>query len=625
MCGISGLISENRIDREVVVSMSAALSHRGPDADGVFLNSDATVALAHRRLSIIDLSSAANQPFISSDGVYAIVFNGEIYNYRSLQQELLLANPAITFRTHSDTEVVLLAFIQWGTDACAKLDGMFAFAIYNQGDDEIFLCRDRIGKKPLFYFDGPGLFAFASEIKSLLEHPVIKGSRSINQDAMYTFLHVGYIPEPETPYANIWKFPAGHLARMKKGSPLTILPYAMNNHLEERPDKMQENDVKAEVKAALMQAVTKRLMSDVPLGAFLSGGTDSSLVTAMAAQANPSYSLKTFSIGFKENKFDESTYARKVAAVLKTDHSEYILHESEAAGLLEQYIKHMDEPFADTSSIPTMVVSKLARTKVSVALTGDGGDELFLGYGSYDWANRLDRKWLSPFQGLISNGLKKIGNSRLKRIGFLLQPVGRDEKRSHIFSQEQYFFSRSEIDSMARKSTPLFKSLEYSDPEDEELTSAEKQALFDLRYYLKDNLLVKVDRSSMFYGLECRCPFLDPKVISIAHRLPYGMKKKGSERKWILKQILADYLPTELVYRAKRGFSIPLDRWLKSDLAYLIDSYLSESTVNDIGLVDYRYVRKLKRSFSNGDDFLYNRLWVLIVAHKWIYDNIPKL
>lgn len=626
MCGIAGLITDtNRIDREVIVSMTGRLRHRGPDADGVFLNPDSTVALGHTRLSIIDVSTAANQPFVSPDGRYVIIFNGEIYNYKALALELKSANPETHFRTHSDTEVILLAYIQWGYDTCEKLDGMFAFAIYDLDKDEVLLCRDRSGKKPLFYFAEPGLFAFASEIKSLRQHPVVRRQRDVNYDAIYTFLHLGYIPEPETSYSSITKFPAGHFGLVRKGVPMTLSQYVREPADDVAPRRWGIEDARKELSSALMQAVTKRLMSDVPLGAFLSGGTDSSLVVAMAARDNPKASLKTFSIGFRESKFDETAYARKVASILKTDHAEHILHEEDAVAMLEETIRHFDEPFADTSAIPTMLVSKLARTKVSVALTGDGGDELFLGYGSYDWANRLKRPWLLPFQGILSSALKTFGDSRLKRVGFLLERVRASEKRSHIFSQEQYFFTRSEINSMALKGVPRFTSLDYADPDRRGLTEAEKQALFDLEYYLRDDLLVKVDRASMFYGLECRCPFLDPEVISLAHNLPYQMKKKGGERKWILKQILTDYLPPELVYRPKWGFSIPLGRWMKNELAYLIDFYLTESMVRDIGLVDYGYVKRLKNLFSNGDDFLYNRLWVLIVAHKWIYDDNRQL
>lgn len=617
MCGIAGLISRNEIDKVDVLSMTSCLTHRGPDAQNVMISSDAKVALGHTRLSVIDLSPQANQPMTSLDGRYSIVFNGEIYNYKTLRDRLI---GELRFLTHSDTEVILQGFIHWGSDICERLEGMFAFAIFDRDKQQVFLCRDSVGKKPLYYYHNEQLFAFASETKSLLKHPDIRKDKAVNYDAIYTFLHTGYIPEPQTAYTSILKFPSGHFALIKSDLSLNIASYKRL-----APDVTPTNTRKpknaiSEVKSALTHAVTRRLVSDVPLGAFLSGGTDSSLIVALAAQQKAKSSLKTFNIGFTNSQFDETHYARRVSRVLGTDHHEYILAEEEAVGILETYLSHFDEPFADTSSIPMMLISRLARREVTVALTGDGGDELFLGYGAYDWANRLDQWWVSLLQSPVAYALKKIGNSRLKRIGFLLEKVKGDEVRSHIFSQEQYLFTRSEIRRMALKSQPGFQSLAYKDPV-ANLSAAEKQALYDVRFYLKDDLLMKIDRASMLYGLECRCPFLDPRVIELALSLPYQLKKKGHERKWILKEILKEYLPENLVYRRKWGFSIPLMRWMKHDLAYLADMYLSDAMISDIGIVDKLYVRKLRNSFSNGNDFLYNRLWVLIVAHKWLYDN----
>ena len=620
MCGVAGLMAKDRIQRNDILGMTSALVHRGPDASDVFLNPQETVALGHTRLSVIDLSASANQPMISHDGRYTIVFNGEIYNYTILRKQILDLNKKVEFLTHSDTEVILQGYIQWGSSLCARLEGMFAFAIYDAQRDELFLCRDSLGKKPLYYFENASLFAFASEIKSLIRHPVIKQSK-VDYDAIYTFLHIGYVAEPQTAYASIRKFPSAHFAYLRMGQSISFTPY--RNPLDgllERNTRKFENPV-ATLKSALLDAVGRRLISDVPLGAFLSGGTDSSLVVAMATALRPDTSLKTFSIGFSKSQFDELTYARRVAQILNTNHSEYILTENEAIGLLEKYLSHFDEPFADTSSIPMMLISRLAKREVTVALTGDGGDELFLGYGAYDWANRLDKHWVALFQTPLAYTLKRLGNNRLKRIGSLFEKVIATEKRSHIFSQEHYFFTRDEIKSMAILSKAGFQSLRYKDPELPNLNGAEKQAIYDIQRYLKDDLLVKVDRASMYYGLECRCPFLDPAVVRLALAFPYQLKRRGNERKWILKELLKEYLPQELIYRRKWGFGIPLVNWLKKDLAYLIDRYLNKVMVNDVGIVKYEQVESLKRAFRNGDDFLYNRLWVLIVAHKWLHEN----
>jgi asparagine synthase (glutamine-hydrolysing) len=619
MCGIAGVISKGGVNRDDVMSMTVSLAHRGPDAHGIFINRDNTVGLGHTRLSVIDLTDAANQPFSSIDGRYTIVYNGEIYNYKSLRRELQSLAPQIQWRTQSDTEVVLNGFIRWGVSVSSKLEGMFAFAVYDQKEDQLFLCRDRIGKKPLYYFHQEGLFAFASELKALLQVPAISSNRVVNYDAIYTFLHLGYIPQSETAYESIRKFPAAHYAYYSHAD-LNTTPYSDIAGIQKHRGS-NALDYKDQIRSSLTNAVGKRLIADVPVGAFLSGGTDSSLVVAIASQLRDTSPLKTFSIGFKESEFDETIYARKVANILRCDHSEHILLEEEAVHILEQYVSHFDEPFADTSAIPMMLVSKHARDAVKVVLTGDGGDELFLGYGAYKWANRLDMFSANFARAAVAQGLKLFGNSRLKRVGFLLEPTTRSEVRSHIFSQEQYYFTRREIVKMAQKDRPRFGSLKYDDPLMPALTPAEKQALFDISFYLRDDLLVKVDRASMFYGLECRCPFLDSEVVSQALSLPYNIKRPGREGKLILKRILKDYLPDELVYRRKCGFSVPLARWMRNELRYLLDRYLNESIVSDIGIVKYANVHALKASFFRGEDFLYHRLWVLLITHKWLSEN----
>lgn len=617
MCGIAGIIANKQIPKSDILAMTSALSHRGPDAQDVFVNANANVALGHTRLSVLDLSLIANQPMRSPDGRYVIVFNGEVYNYKALRQELLKTNGELKFITHSDTEVILHGFIRWGSDLCAKLQGMFAIAIYDQQRDELFLCRDRVGKKPLFYYHTPQYFIFASEIKSLLKHPLVRENRSINYRAINDFLHFGFIPEPATAYSAIHKFPAGQFVFIKENRVLkrstffNLYDCVKEHRAYDKPTAIQT------LKGYLIKAVEKRLVSDVPLGAFLSGGTDSSLIVALASQLTDE-PLKTFSIGFSETDFDESQYAKKVARILKTDHRQYILNEKEAITILENQFEHFDEPFADTSAIPMMLISKLAKEEVTVSLTGDGGDELFLGYGAYDWANRLNQWWLQVAQNSLSGAFRSFGNERLRRIAFLLEKVLPQQRRSHIFSQEQFFFSLKEIQAMSSQSIAALDLFTYKDPDANHLSSAEKQSLFDIRYYLKDDLLVKVDRSSMYYGLECRCPFLDDDVIAFALTLPSGFKKKGNERKWILKELLKEYLPADLVYRPKRGFSIPLAHWMKNDLSCLIEQYLNRDLVEDIGIVKYPYVKKLKNAFSCGDNFLYHRLWVLIVAHKWL-------
>lgn len=615
-----GIWSKEGVVPHEVETALAMLRHRGPDAEAIYLNDDHTVALGHTRLSIIDLSQQANQPMKSADERYVIVFNGEIYNFKEVRKRIETIRPGTVFLTHSDTEVILHAFSIWGIGMVKQLEGMFAIAIFDSVDDKLFLFRDRLGKKPLYYFLNDHCFVFGSEIKSLLQNSVVRAAKEVDIHAVHEFVHLGYIPEPKTIFRHIKKFPSGSVGVIRTDFLLNLQHYwRPEDALEEAVDVKNASGT---FRSLLHHAVQQRLISDVPLGTFLSGGTDSSLVTAIASEY-VSGKLKTFSIGFKERAFDEQQFAKQVAACLKTDHHDYVLAESEAVNMLEKYIEHFDEPFADTSSIPTMLVSKLARKEVKVALTGDGGDELFQGYGSYSWAQRLSNPLLRLYRRPLSFGLQLLRDSRLKRVAHLLQRVNASETRSHIFSQEQYFFSGSEIKNKLLREGSTYIPFNYNDPilKTLHLNEAEKQAFFDLKFYMKDDLLVKVDRASMYYALECRCPLLDQSVVEFALGLPYAMKLHGGVSKWMLKEQLKEYLPDQLIYRQKWGFSIPLAQWLKSKLSYLIDDYLNNETVEEIGLVKVTYVKELKSRFVRGEDYLYNRIWILIVLHKWMKDH----
>lgn len=621
MCGISGIFSSTPVDQHLIMPMVNALAHRGPDAQGTFVyRGDLGVALGHNRLSIIDLSAEANQPFTTTDGRYVIVFNGEVYNFQELRKHLSDVHGR-RFRTTSDTEVLLEAFVVWGPAMASRLEGMFALAIFDQLEKRLFLFRDRLGKKPLYYFQRDNLFAFASEIKSLLALPVIRQNRKLNRSVISTFLHLGYIPEPHTIYREIYKFPAGCYGELGSQLALKTTPYWTIQDKLDMPRVKNETDARKHVGLLLEQAVQRRLISDVPIGAFLSGGVDSSLVTALATKYVKT-PLKTFSIGFRESKFDESAYARAVAKHLGTDHTEYMLQEQDAIGLLETYLKHFDEPFADTSAIPTMLVSKLARQEVKVVLTGDGGDELFQGYGAYTWANRLSSIGWKMAALPLARILRTFGNSRLQRISHIFERPSPGGIRSHIFSQEQYFFSQHELQNGLLKHETDFRTFIYEDvKESDRLSAGEQQALFDLQYYLKDDLLVKVDRASMFHALECRCPLLDYQLVEYASSLDSSLKVKGKTQKYLLKTILSDYLPAEWVNRPKWGFSVPLTKWMRGELRYLIDEFLSDEVVDEIGLFNAQPIRDLKMQFFGGSDYVGIRLWAIIVLHKWWKEN----
>ena len=616
MCGISGFYSaEKTFLKEDLIKMTQLMSHRGPDAEGYYY--EGFVGLGHRRLSIIDVSAGANQPMYSHCGRYIIVFNGEVYNYREIKDQILIEKP-IQFVTSSDTEVILEAFALWGIDFVHKLNGMFAIAIFDKESRKLFIFRDRIGIKPLYYYLDGSCFAFASELKGLRRVDFIKEASKLNPEAINEFLHLGYIPEPHSVYDKISKFPSGHYAVISDTG-LQINSYWTPEEKVYDTLNISFDEAKEKLKELLISSVTYRLICDVPFGTFLSGGIDSSLVTAIA-QTVSKKQLNTFSIGFHESRYNESSYARAVAEYLDTNHHEFKVTEKDAIDLMPDLTDVFDEPFADSSAIPTMLVSKLARQHVTMTLSGDGGDELFMGYGAYKWAKRLSNPFLKTFHTHIYSDLSRLGN-KYKRAAHLFDYENYDHIKSHIFSQEQYLFKRSEISRLMHPDYYRTISLDEHFTHTH-LSASEAQALFDLKYYLKDDLLVKVDRSSMRYSLETRVPILDYRIVEFVLNLPEKFKMNGNIQKHLLKQVLYDYVPQSFFNRPKWGFSIPLQNWLKGDLKYLIDNYLSDDMINKFQVLDKKMVADLKyRFFNKNHDYLYNRLWLLVVLQQFLDKN----
>jgi asparagine synthase (glutamine-hydrolysing) len=618
MCGIVGFYSlQKKFNNTDLQKMTDCLQHRGPDANGYFLSEERTCGLGHRRLSIIDLSEAANQPMYSHSGRYVIVFNGEVYNFQEIKKQLNLPTS-----TTSDTEIIIEAFEQKGVDCVHLFNGMFALAIYDKSAKSLFLFRDRLGVKPLYFFSHQGNFAFASEIKSLMQADFVKDNVKVYKPSIYTFLYTGYLPEPFTIHDKIQKLPAGSYAIITNNS-FEITSYWKAEEKIEAQVRSDFELAKKELKELLTSSVRYRMISDVPFGTFLSGGIDSSVVTALA-QSISEKPVKTFSIGFKESKFNESEYAKKVSNHLGTQHHEFIVTEADAMELIDKMMSAYDEPYADSSAIPTMLISKLARKHVTMTLSGDGGDELFLGYGMYNWAKRLDNPMVKLLRKPLSFSLSQLGN-RFKRAARVFDYRNESHKKSHLFSQEQYFFSEDELDELLGndfKSELLFKE-EFETKR--KLSAIEEQALFDIKYYLKDDLLVKVDIASMQFSLETRTPFLDYRLVEFALNLSEDLKRKNGVSKYLLKELLYDYVPKEIFDRPKWGFSIPLANWLKKDLHYLIEKYLSEEMIRKYSMVKYEKVKSLIQRFENGADFLFNRLWALILLHKWMDDANRKL
>lgn len=589
--------------------MTGALSHRGPDAEGYFM--EGNVGLGHKRLSIIDLSDSSNQPMNSQCNKYVVVYNGEIYNYKEVARDLNL-----NLITTGDTEVVLEAFVKYGPEFIHKLNGMFSIAIYNKEKKELFLFRDRMGIKPLYYYYDGQAFAFASETKSLLKLPIDK---SINLEAVKDYFFLEYIPGDLSVFKKIKKLENGCFLRFSKEGLAIHRYYDILDKYSPSAD-LGEKQTFEDLNEKLSKSIQYQSISDVPVGAFLSGGTDSSLICALFQKQNTS-SINTFTIGFDVKEYDESAYAGKVAELLKTNHSLTMVDDRESKGVIPALTEKYDEPFAVPSAIPSLIVCNKARQHVKVALSGDGGDELFMGYGYYQWYNRV-KKINSiggyPFRKLVSVMMAELGTSRQKRAARVLNYPDFSRQWLHIWSQEQYMFTENEI------------SILFSKPYSHESTLAcwekinkmplhpfEKISLFDIKNYLPNDLLYKIDIASMASGLEVRVPFLDHHFVEFSINLPLKYKVRGKEQKVLLKKALEEFLPDDLIYRKKWGFPAPVDTWLKNDLAYLMDQYLNKEVLMKQDLFNYAFVIKLVREFKQGKSFHFKRVWSLIIFQMW--------
>ncbi|MBM4310992.1 MAG: asparagine synthase (glutamine-hydrolyzing) [Deltaproteobacteria bacterium] len=626
MCGIAGYIDTScRSDIALLKKMAAVLAHRGPDDAGeaFFQESTFTAGCAHRRLSIIDLSPAAHQPMFSDCGTVGIVLNGEIYNFTELRSEL--EREGVRFSSNSDTEVVLRAYMRWGMPAVHRFIGMFACAIYDRTQRKLFLLRDRTGIKPLYYYHNNGLFLFASELKSFHEHPGF--TRELNLESLSLYFKYACIPEP---YA-VFKYTA-------KLRPGTWLAYDLRSHTTSEHvywdptafacmPKLAIDYAQAcrELTALFSSAFSYRMVSDVPVGLFLSGGYDSSLVAAVL-QRGMSHRLKTFTIGFHEDEHNEARYARNVAAHLATDHTEYICTHRDAIDILPQLPLIYDEPFADPSAIPTCLVSRLARRDVTVALSADGGDELFGGYTRIHRALRNTRAaeaiprffWRAPLAALsaLRPFLKTGSMLEFKRKYARLLAAGALGRCKNL---ELCIYNEFDEDI-----TALLTGLQQLPPtrfDDQQLDCLDDtlDVMLCLEYqtYLPADILTKVDRASMAASLEAREPLLDHRIYEFAARLPSAFKVDGNQLKKILKDIAHDCLPPELMQRPKHGFSLPIYAWLRKDLRELLLAYMNDHMVASSGLLDRRFVAVRMREFLKGNDDLGPFIWKTLMFQMW--------
>jgi len=651
MCGIAGFLeSNNRRSAEalkhIALRMADTLRHRGPDDGGCWADAAAGVAFAMRRLAILDLSPAGHQPMESFSGRYVLVFNGEIYNCEDLRREMLAETPGLAFRGHSDTEVMLAAFEHWGVlDSVRRFNGMFAFALWDRRERTLTLGRDRFGEKPLYYGLVGGRLLFASELKALRAHPEFFSEIDVGAVALY--LQHNCIPAPYSIYRNIHKLPLASLLTISAddftGNPLPYSYWSVRDIAEAgaaNPFSGSEQDAVELLDALLRDAVRIRMHSDVPLGSFLSGGIDSSTIVALM-QEQSSVPVKTFTVGLRESDYNEASEAACVARHLGTDHTEIYVTSQEAHDVIPLLPQMYDEPFADSSQIPTFLVSRLASQHVTVSMSGDGGDEIFGGYNRHTWGDPLWRK-LEPFP----LALRKLGAASIMALspkawdslfwtfnpvlprswrqrvpGYKLHKLASAMESPDAYGMYRRFASHWLAPQELLPGSVVPPTLLTNGHAAHFPSVTEQMMYLDSVTYLPDDILVKLDRASMAVGLECRVPILDHRVVEFAWRLPLSMKVRGQEGKWILRQILYRYVPRELVERPKFGFGIPLDQWLRGPLREWAEELLDEGRLRREAFFNPQPIRRAWKEHLSGKRCWGFHLWDVLMFQAWLEES----
>ena len=643
MCGIAGFITSNTLSKtkltEIAESMSRQIRHRGPDGEGIWADAEAGISLAHRRLAIVDLSPAGAQPMTSSSGDIVIVYNGEIYNAEDIRKELQPNN--IPWRGTSDTEVIVEAINQWGLQKTVKkLIGMFAFAVWDRKSRRISLVRDRMGIKPLYWSKTAKSLLFGSELKALRMHPECPDQ--LNRSAIAGYLRNCYINNPSTIYADVQQLRPGFILHYSQdgGEPQLEQYWSLDDAVaqgQKNPHQGSDADAIKDLEELLTDAVSRRMISDVPLGAFLSGGIDSSMVVALMQKVS-SKPVKTFSIGFNEEKFDESVHAAAVAKHLGTDHTQLIVTPQDALDVIPSLPTMFDEPFADASQIPTYLVSKLTRDHVTVALSGDGGDELFAGYNRYFDANKnkfiLNQpRALRNFEAHILESVSpetvrriskflpnvissKLTGNKLKRI----PPLLRDGTELSLYRR---LLSRVEnpAEMLLDCPEPTYPAWEQAATANFGGDSYSFMQYIDALDYLPDDILTKVDRASMVVSLEARVPILDHRIVEFAWTLPQRMKVRNGTGKWILRELLYQHVPRNLVDRPKKGFGVPIAQWLRGPLRDWAEDLLSESSLKQTEIFKTEPVLEKWKQHQSGTVNWDNHLWDIINMQAWATAN----
>ena len=625
MCGIAGFLDfKNVSDDGILKAMNNTFSHRGPDGEGTMcLKMEKFVlGFAHRRLAIIDLSPGGHQPMKYKS--LSITFNGEVYNFLEIRRELELLGHS--FQTKSDTEVILHAYDQWGDQCLSRFIGMFAFSIFDENKQELFLVRDRAGVKPLYYYWKDGLFLFGSELKTFHAHPLF--NKEINLQSVYAYMDYGYIPSPLSIFKNSFKLPAGHFLKFDiKKSTFSITKYWDVKDFYLQPImEISYEEAKRKIHDLLISAYNYRMISDVPVGVFLSGGYDSTSVAAILQKSlGESNTLQTFSIGFEEGN-NEAPFAKIIANYLGTKHTEYYCTTKEAQEIISKLPFYFDEPFSDSSAIPTILVSRLARKSVTVALSADGGDETFAGYSIYEsFSRRLNqlqriplflRKSTSFLSKIASNALPLKFDNAKHKLDVLSRVIENNPNNlSQALYREYFMLGRHLKSKLFNQVCESFISEYNSDYSSFKNPVSMAQAI-DYKMYMQDDILTKVDRATMSVSLEGREPLLDHRIIEFVARLPLEFKLGGTS-KIILKDIVHEYVPKNIMDRPKTGFSIPLELWLKNDLKYLADKFLSQSELEKSGVFNVEFVLNLKKSFYNNTFNDATFIWKLIQYQMW--------
>ena len=602
MCGI--YLTNIPLKKEKLKIKLEGIAHRGPDFTGIFQQDG--LSFGHTRLSILDLDERSNQPMIHED--YTLVFNGEIYNYKTLKKELV--DLGHVFLTQSDSEVLLIGYKQWGKALVSKLNGMFAFSIYDKRNNEIFSARDRLGVKPFYYSWDNGTFEICSQIKP------IAANKTVDQEAIMIYLQTGYIPSPWSIYREVKKLRPGYIQiiNLEKGEVKEEQYWDLK---KVKPTKLSYEEAKNELHDLLKDAVKIRLQSDVPYGSFLSGGIDSALVSALANKLENG-ELKTFTVGFDDKQYDESKLANQFSKIIKTNHNEVTCTPSDLLEVLPSFFKFYDEPFADSSAIPSLLLNKTVKPHLTVALSGDGGDESFLGYNHFEWAQKMKYVYLFP--------------SWLRRISIKILPLSFFGKRADgiksILAYDNFDDFIEGVFSGFGKLLLLNKDREWLKKYEGFKFSSDnviqKLADLNIKLWLENDSNVKVDRASMAYGVEVRSPFLDYRVIEFARTLPIAYRFSNGKRKKILRDILSQYIPENIFDVPKKGFSIPLGKWMKDELKQELKFSLNHKCLDKVESLNYERVQSLYQLHIKGEGDYSPYLWRVFVLSKWLQENDDK-